>query len=209
MFERFKLEGAFAANRRQILDMSKQNSCKNCEKFAKDDPEADMYMYDNTSRICTKLRALHRHDSVFSVITDPIIGPNGQVEQKPYSLITHESEFPLSNEHHHVKFMDYQDSACKCRQRAAQTPGTRFALYDNKTKTCIGVSKSATLTNYTLGVRRGKLIPGKGNANNKKIISCAVPMNVQKMVMAQQMAATPQPMQQYQVSSPSLYPLPA
>ena len=156
--ELFQGEAAFAANRRQILDTSKQSSCKNCEKWCRSDPECDVMTYDSNSRLCTKLRATRRHGNVFSVITDPVFGPNGQIESRPLSLITHNSEFALSNEHHHIKFIEQHESAVKCRQRAAQFPGTRFVSYDPKCKECVGVSKSDLLPNLTMGVRRGKMI---------------------------------------------------
>lgn len=171
MYERFPNEGAWAANRRQIIDSAKHESCKNCEKWAKQDPNADMYTYNQDTKQCIKLRALHRHGDVFTVITDPVLNAAGQVQSKPLSLITHDSEFAFNNEHHRVLFVEPKEDACGCRRKAAQVPGCRFVSYDSRTKECVGVSKSDSLANMTLGVRRGKLQTRKISGQQQQQLS--------------------------------------
>ena len=117
-FELFDGEGIYASAHRQILDVSIQSSCKNCIKWSKADSECDAFTFDLKSGACTKLRGLHRRNHVFAVLTDPVVAADGQYIQKPLSLVTNQTEFPLSNEHHHIKFMDNQETACRMQTKS-------------------------------------------------------------------------------------------
>lgn len=170
IFERFPHEGVYAAHPRQIIHSSKQKDCDNCEKWAKHDIQCDLYMYNEATKDCTKLKTLHKHDAMVSILTNPHFDVGtAQLITPPHHLITHNTEFAFDNQYHQVLFEEAAKDACECRQKATRVNNCRFVQYDNKTKRCTGISKTNNLSNIVFGVKRGKpksKVKQKNNNNN-------------------------------------------
>src|SRR5438552_8853932 len=140
MFQRFGGEAIYSSSHGQIIDSSRQKSCENCENWARSDPECNIYTYNKLDQKCTKFKISKRRGHMLTIVTDPIpqTGENGLLTGKfyrPIGLSSHDSDFRFSAQHHQEKFNERNVESCaNCRQKAIDTPGTRFTLYNERSK---------------------------------------------------------------------------
>ncbi|AYV86967.1 MAG: hypothetical protein Sylvanvirus16_8 [Sylvanvirus sp.] len=164
MFQQFPQEGCYAGVRREIIDSSRQGSCKNCQKWASSDPECHLYTYHEESKQCTKLKTLHRHGHELAIMTDavPLYDQLGQMTgqfTKPQLLTLTDTDFEFSAQHHEIKFVEEDATNIRdCFKRALETPGVRFLTFNPHKRQVIAISRSMGVqdSQVIMGVRRGK-----------------------------------------------------